>query len=61
MIGELPESVRKELAGYFSRQPEVVLAYLYGSWASGQVHARSDLDVGVLLTWSALPRLLSLC
>jgi predicted nucleotidyltransferase len=33
---------------YLARQPEVVLAYLYGSYALGQEWTESDLDVGVL-------------
>lgn len=39
-----------QLKAYFAEQPEVVLAYLYGSYAVGQVHGDSDLDIGVLFS-----------
>ena len=33
----------------------LVAAWLFGSAASGRLHAESDVDVGVLLDWQALP------
>jgi predicted nucleotidyltransferase len=33
----------------------VVAAWLFGSAASGRLHAESDVDVGVLLDWKVLP------
>jgi predicted nucleotidyltransferase len=52
MSGAMPgvglEAIIPQLKGFFARQPEVVLAYLYGSYATGRVWARSDLDIGVL-------------
>jgi uncharacterized protein len=38
-----------KLARYLSEQPDVLLAYVFGSQARGQAHLRSDLDVAVLL------------
>ena len=37
------------LAGFFSEQPEVIAAYLFGSEAKGTATAGSDVDVAVLL------------
>jgi predicted nucleotidyltransferase len=36
------------MAAYFARQPEVVLAYLFGSVAKGTARPESDVDVAVL-------------
>ena len=44
-----------KLQAYFSRQPDVRLAYLYGSVATGQTWAESDLDVGVLFDDTLTP------
>jgi predicted nucleotidyltransferase len=33
----------------------LVAAWLFGSAAAGRLHAESDVDVGVLLDWQALP------
>jgi predicted nucleotidyltransferase len=38
-----------------SRVRGLVAAWLFGSAASGRLHAESDVDVGVLLDWQALP------
>lgn len=35
--------------------PEVLAAYLFGSMAAGRAHHDSDVDVALLLDWSALP------
>jgi len=45
-----------QLREFFARQPEVVLAYLYGSYATGQTWAESDLDIGVLFDAQVTPR-----
>ncbi len=37
-----------QLKSFFAAKPEVVLAYLYGSYATGQMWAESDLDIAVL-------------
>jgi predicted nucleotidyltransferase len=33
----------------------VVAVYLFGSYAEGRAHRESDVDLGVLLCWSAYP------
>jgi predicted nucleotidyltransferase len=37
------------LGAYFARQPDVVVAYLFGSVAHGQADRLSDVDIAVLL------------
>jgi hypothetical protein len=37
------------LAKFFAQQPDVVVAYLFGSVAKGTARAQSDVDVAVLL------------
>ena len=41
----------KQIAAFFKRTPEVVLAYLFGSTVSGKQHAGSDVDIAVLFEW----------
>lgn len=38
----------KKLQNYFAGQKDVLVVYLYGSFAKGTPHKRSDLDFGVL-------------
>jgi len=38
------------LTEYFAAQPDVIAAYLFGSRATGQARAESDVDVAVLLS-----------
>lgn len=38
-----------QLNTYFAAQPDILLAYVFGSQARGKAHVRSDLDVAVLL------------
>lgn len=38
----------KKIEEYFARQKDVVAVYLYGSFAYGNPHKRSDIDFGVL-------------
>ncbi|MCR4407707.1 MAG: nucleotidyltransferase domain-containing protein [Anaerolineae bacterium] len=45
-----------KLREFFASQPEVALAYLYGSYARGRVWAKSDLDIGVLFDEGVPPR-----
>ncbi len=40
---------QESLAAYFSSQPDLVLAYLFGSYGRGQAGPLSDVDVAVLL------------
>ena len=50
-------SLIEQLEHYFGQEgpPGVVSAYLFGSEAEGRAHTESDVDVGVLLDWSAHP------
>jgi len=43
------DSVIKIFYGYLCQQPDVIVAYLFGSVARGRATERSDIDVGVLL------------
>lgn len=38
----------KKIQNYFASQKDVVAVYLYGSFAGGVTHRRSDIDFGVL-------------
>ncbi|UCF93426.1 MAG: nucleotidyltransferase domain-containing protein [Desulfobacterales bacterium] len=40
--------IEEKITAYFRNQKEVVSVYLYGSYASGQNRAFSDIDLGVL-------------
>lgn len=40
----------KKMQDYFSKQKDVVAAYLFGSYARGEETSRSDLDIGVIFT-----------
>jgi predicted nucleotidyltransferase len=44
------------LADFFAQQPDVVVAYLFGSVAKGTARAQSDVDVAVLLDERLEPR-----
>ncbi|HHH41706.1 MAG TPA: nucleotidyltransferase domain-containing protein, partial [Chloroflexi bacterium] len=51
-----PNRWQSRIGEYFaSWADQVVLVYLFGSWATGRVWAQSDLDLGVLFD-RALPR-----
>lgn len=43
------QAYREALEQYFASQADVVLAYLFGSYARGQAWAESDVDIAVLL------------
>ena len=45
----------ENLEGYFSEQPEVLLAYLFGSYGRGRASTLSDIDIAVLLPAEMLP------
>lgn len=45
---KLTDSDVKKIKNYFASQKDVVVAYLYGSFASGNPHSGSDLDIAVL-------------
>jgi predicted nucleotidyltransferase len=46
----------KEIARVFAARPEVVAAYVFGSVASGRTRPDSDIDIGVLLNPTGMPR-----
>jgi predicted nucleotidyltransferase len=41
--------IKEALASYFMGKSEVVAAYLYGSYAQGTHHSKSDVDIAILL------------
>lgn len=45
---KLSDRDQNRLKNYFSKQPDIELAYLYGSYAYGNPHTRSDIDLGIL-------------
>jgi len=45
----LPLETRASLSHYFAQRPDVVLAYLFGSQATGTADPESDVDVAVVL------------
>lgn len=45
---KLKKSDIKKLQDYFARQEDVLAVYLYGSFAKGTTHKRSDMDFGIL-------------
>lgn len=45
---KLSEDDIKKIKDYFATQNDVVAVYLYGSFAYGNPHKRSDLDIAVL-------------
>ncbi|QQG43690.1 MAG: nucleotidyltransferase domain-containing protein [Candidatus Daviesbacteria bacterium] len=45
---KLNESDIEKIQDYFASQKDVVVVYLYGSFASGTPHQGSDLDIAVL-------------
>jgi predicted nucleotidyltransferase len=47
--------VEAALAEVAKATPRIVSVYLFGSVAEGRDHRESDVDVGVLLDWSAYP------
>lgn len=47
---EIKPSELGKIRDYFSRKPEVVVVYLYGSFARGDAKKDSDIDLGILLS-----------
>lgn len=45
---QLSQDQLQKIQQYFTKQQDVLLVYLYGSFAYGNPHKRSDLDFGVL-------------
>ena len=45
---KLSESDVRKIQNYFAAQKDVVAVYLYGSFANGNPHKGSDLDIAVL-------------
>ncbi|MBI2596679.1 nucleotidyltransferase domain-containing protein [Candidatus Daviesbacteria bacterium] len=45
---ELSKANLELLKQYFASQKDILVVYLYGSFASGGIHKRSDIDFGVL-------------
>lgn len=45
---KLSKSDIQKIQDYFATQADVVAVYLYGSFAKGTTHPRSDIDFGVL-------------
>ena len=41
-------SIKSEIAGF----PEIILAYLFGSYARGQANGMSDVDIAILVCFS---------
>ena len=46
---QIPHVDSAGMARFFAQQPEVVVAYLFGSVARGQADAASDVDIAILL------------
>jgi hypothetical protein len=49
------EKALSAIVDQLARQPEVMLVYLYGSYAADRAWAESDLDIGVLFDEGANP------
>jgi hypothetical protein len=50
-----PDQLTSVLTDFLMRQPDVALAYLFGSQAQGRAHPLSDVDVAVLLAEQLTP------
>lgn len=48
--------IEKEITRKLKTHEEIVIGYLYGSFISGKVHTRSDIDVGLLVEESFSPK-----
>lgn len=45
---KLTKQQAAQIKDYFSIQPDILAVYLYGSFAKGTTHPRSDIDLGIL-------------
>lgn len=45
---KITSSQMKKIQNYFAKQTDILAVYLYGSFAKGTAHKRSDIDFGVL-------------
>ncbi|MEM4234743.1 MAG: nucleotidyltransferase domain-containing protein, partial [Candidatus Methanomethylicaceae archaeon] len=43
------EAIKRQLAPYFVRRSEILLAYLFGSAARGRTNKLSDIDIALLV------------
>lgn len=46
---KLDKQILEKIKVYFTKKPEVVAVYLYGSYARGDARDDSDIDLGILL------------
>ncbi len=56
MNGTHPPSIVERLRRYLAARPEVLDAYVFGSFARGSEEQHSDLDVAVFVDHTAAPR-----
>lgn len=56
MNSTYPQDVVKRVRQYLAARPEVLDAYLFGSFARGSGEQHSDLDVAVFVDHTAAPR-----
>jgi len=47
---KLDKQISEKIKDYFTKKPEVVVVYLYGSYARGAACEDSDVDLGILMT-----------
>jgi len=47
-VQQAPQVDMEAMRAYFTQQPDIVVAYLFGSVARGRAHHLSDVDVAVL-------------
>ncbi|MDZ7261490.1 MAG: nucleotidyltransferase domain-containing protein [candidate division KSB1 bacterium] len=46
------QGIESRLKGYFTKRPEVLFAYLFGSQAKGRSHRFSDIDVAIFVDYN---------
>lgn len=51
-----PDLIKNIIVHYFEERPEVIAAYLFGSYARGHARPSSDIDIGVLVEHEAFPK-----
>lgn len=49
------ENLEEKLIGYVTKREEILVAYLFGSQATGQPHHESDVDVALLFRFDNIP------